>query len=175
MTEEETSEDLADMKAEPLADESDDTESTDVESEDEGESEEEDYIPINDVFDEDESEDEPVEETVEEDESEEVLEKMVRVLEKMDARITRLERENEGLRKQLSKATTVKTQMIKSRPTPSRMKLVKGSYNRPPVSTQYVANQRDIGGQNAEIPSGNVLSKGLNDVFAECQRIAETR
>lgn len=104
---------------------------------------------------------------------------MVRTLVKMDKRISRLERENAGLKKQLSKFTTVKTetQVVKSRPTPSRLKLVKGSYNRPPVSTQYVSNQRDIGvGMKKEIPSVVNTAKGLNDVFAECKRIAdETR
>lgn len=117
------------------------------------------------------------EETVEDDEEEKVIDKMVRVLEKMDRRITHLERENAGLKKQLAQRVTVQTEprnLAKSRPTPNtNLKLVKGSYNRPPVSTQYVANQRDIGiGKKTESSNTSVIRQGLNEVFENCERIA---
>lgn len=155
------------------ADGESDGDMVDVEDESgEAESEgDDDFIAIDDIEDdgEDESDD---------DEQEEVLEKMVRILTKMDKRLTRLERENEGLKKQLSKRITVQTEatnMAKSRPRPNtNLRLVKGSYNRPPVSTQYVANQRDIGvGVSKGESSGqNVFRQGLNEVFEECNRIA---
>ena len=156
-----------------------DTESTDVESTDEesaeDESAEEDFTPIEDIMSEDESTEEETP-----DEEEEVLEKMVRILNKMDKRISRLERENEGLKKQLSKRMTVQTpasNMAKSRPTPNtNLRLVKGSYNRPPVSTQYSANQRDVGvgiaKKKSEGANTSVFNTELNEVFAECNRIA---
>lgn len=145
----------------------------DMENVEETEGEDEDYIPIEDLDDSD-------EEPEKEDEQEEVLEKMVRILTKMDRRITRLERENEGLKKQLSAKMTVQTQttnVAKSRPRPNTgLRLVKGSYNRPPVSTQYVANQRDIGvgiskGESAG-ENTSVFKQGLNEVFEKCNRIA---
>ena len=127
---------------------------------------EEDYIPIEDL-DEEESEDD----------EEEVLEKMVKVLAKLDKRVTHLERENMGLKKMLSQrqVQTQATPVAKSRPKPNTsMKMVKGSYNRPPVSTQYVANQRDIGiGKKKESDEETpVFHQALNEVFENCNRIA---
>ena len=160
-------------------DESDDAEVS--EDDDEPLEDEDDYIPMDELTDdeEDDESDEEDDEEPEEDNEEEVLEKMVRVLTKMDRRLTRLERENEGLKKQLAKRNTVTTEtnMAKSRPRPNtNLRLVKGSYNRPPVSTQYVANQRDIGigMQKKESPGKNtsVFDSELNEVFAECNRIA---
>ena len=150
----------------------------------EGESsEDDDFIPIDELDDSDEESEEgeePAEdEEPDEDEKEEVLEKMVRILTKMDRRITRLERENEGLKKQLS-ARTVQpqtTNVAKARPRPNtNLKLVKGSYNRPPVSTQYVANQRDVGvgvrKSESQGENTSVFRQGLNEVFEQCNRIA---
>lgn len=155
---------------------------------DEGADEEEgDFIPIDDVMDESEEEvsdeeisDEATEETPAEEEKkdDEIIDKMVRILEKMDRRITHLERENAGLKKQLSERMKVQTEpsnVAKSRPKPNtNLKLVKGSYNRPPVSTQYVANQRDIGigKKTAESSNTSVFRQGLNEVFENCERIA---
>lgn len=129
----------------------------------------EDYIPVDDVMDEESDEDEK---------EEKVIDKMVSILEKMDRRITLLERENAGLKKQLSDRLKVQTEprnLAKSRPTPNtNYRLVKGSYNRPPVSTQYVANQRDIGigKKTAESSDTSVFRQGLNEVFENCERIA---
>lgn len=149
----------------------------------EEETSEDDYIPIDDVMsdDEEESEDETVTEEPDKKENkdeEEVIGKMVAILEKMDRRITILERENAGLKKQLSQRMAVQTEprnVAKSRPTPNtNLKLVKGSYNRPPVSTQYVANQRDIGiGKKTTVSSDtSMFRQGLNEVFENCERIA---
>lgn len=170
---------------EVVEDDADDTseEGADKEITDE---EEGDFIPIDDVMGDDEeevseeeteTEEEPVEEEKEKEDEEEVIDKMVRILEKMDKRISHLERENAGLKKQLSERMTVQTEpnsMAKSRPKPNtNLKLVKGSYNRPPVSTQYVANQRDIGiGKKAESSNTSVFRQGLNEVFENCERIA---
>lgn len=171
---EEVVEDDADDTSEEGADE----EITDEEGED--------FIPIDDVMGDDEeevseeeteSEEEPVEEEEKKEDEEEVIDKMVRILEKMDKRISHLERENAGLKKQLSERMKVQTEpnnMAKSRPKPNtNFKLVKGSYNRPPVSTQYVANQRDIGiGKKTESSNTSVFRQGLNEVFENCERIA---
>lgn len=151
---------------------------------DEGASDEdEDYISMDEIMDdsdgeEAESDEEEVEATDDKDE-EKLIDKMVAVLEKMDMRITHLERENAGLKKQLAdqKRMTVQTMpnnMAKSRPTQNAtLKMVKGSYNRPPVSTQYVANQRDIGiGKKKESSNTSVFRQGLNEVFENCERIA---
>ena len=156
---------------------------TDEDSEEDA-TEEGDYIPMDDVLNdegEDSEEDTETEETTEdaeEKDEEEVIDKMVRILEKMDRRITHLERENAGLKKQLSERMKVQTEprnVAKSRPTPNtNLKLVKGSYNRPPVSTQYVANQRDIGigKKTSESSNTSVFRQGLNEVFENCERIA---
>ena len=167
----------------------DDADDVSDESDEDADSDE-DFIPIDDVMnDEESSEDEGTEETEDEDteteesededEKEEIIDKMVHILEKMDKRITHLERENAGLKKMLSqKNTTVQTEprnVAKSRPTPNtNLRLVKGSYNRPPVSTQYVANQRDIGiGKKTDNTTDTpVFRQGLNEVFENCERIA---
>lgn len=173
----ESAEEDGDMEAEELPDEE--------VGESEGESDD-DFISMDEIMSDDESEDgetsdeevEEVEDEVsEEKDDEETLDKMVRVLEKMDRRITQLERENIGLKKQLSDMSKVQTErrnVAKSRPTPNtNLKMVKGSYNRPPVSTQYVANQRDIGiGKKTESSNTSVFRQGLNEVFEECTRIA---
>ena len=156
--------DGGDEDAEVSDEESDDTEETDDSAD---ESDDDDFIPMDDLMDDD-----------DEEEKDEVIDKMVRVLEKMDKRITHLEHENAGLKKQLSQRMTVQTEprnLAKSRPTPNtNLRLVKGSYNRPPVSTQYVANQRDIGSGVKKESSSNtsVFRQGLNEVFENCERIA---
>ena len=181
---EEGEEDIAeaDAEGEPIdegeevAEEDAPDDSTEEEGADEEVTEEEsddDYIPMEDLMGNDE------EAPNEEEEKDKIMEKMVKVLEKMDRRISHLERENIGLKKQLSDMNrTVQTEprsMAKSRPTPNTgLRLVKGSYNRPPVSTQYVANQRDIGiGKKAESPENTtVFHRELNEVFEDCNRIA---
>jgi len=150
----------------------------DSSAEDEG-----DYISMDEVMADDgeeSEEDTETEETAEEEDKkeDEIIDKMVSILEKMDRRITHLERENAGLKKQLSERMKVQTEprnVAKSRPTPNtNLKLVKGSYNRPPVSTQYVANQRDIGigKKTTESSNTSVFRQGLNEVFENCERIA---
>lgn len=166
--EEAVDDDVAVDDEEITDDSKEDTPEADGESDgDSGDVEDEDYIPIEDLDDE-ESEDE---------DEEEVLEKMVKVLAKLDKRVTHLERENMGLKKMLSQrqVQTEATPVAKSRPRPNtNLRMVKGSYNRPPVSTQYVANQRDIGigkkTENAE--ETPVFHQALNEVFENCNRIA---
>ena len=120
--------------------------------------------------------DEPTEEKTEE---EEIIEKMVNVLDRLEKRVSHLERENDGLKKMLSQRNmNVQAEprnVAKSRPIPNtNLKLVKGSYNRPPVSTQYVANQRDIGIGLKKESAGktSMFGRGLNEVFEDCERIA---
>ena len=171
-------EDVVDEDAEETdADAEDDGEEVseeETEDDDEGTSEDmadddEDYISVDEIMSDDDEEDA---------DEEEVIEKMVAVLDRMDKRIAHLERENAGLKKMLAERDTVQTEprnLAKSRPRPNtNLKLVKGSYNRPPVSTQYVANQRDIGIGKKKESSENtsVFRQGLNEVFENCERIA---
>ena len=182
--EEESADDLTDDADGEAVDEANDDEDftpiEDIMSDDEGESEESSEESSDDDADGETAEEAEIIDDEEEDEVGKTLVKMVKVLERLDKRITHLERENIGLKKQLSDVNkTVQTEprnVAKSRPTPNtNLRLVKGSYNRPPVSTQYVANQRDIGiGKKAESSDDNtsVFRKELNEVFADCNRIA---
>ena len=170
----------SDENVESDEDYAEDDEETDAESD-------EDYIPIDgddedtDDAEADDAEDDedyvPIDDE-DEDSDDEIIEKMISVLEKMDRRISHLERENEGLKKMLSTKETVpilSPSLTKSRPTPNtNLRMVKGSYNRPPVSTQHVANQRDIGMSKASAgdSSESLFAKRLNEVFEECDRIA---
>lgn len=168
--EKETDEEFSeDGESEEFVDDEEVSEETD-ESDDVGEEDDGDYIPIDELTDDEGEEEEKTDE-------EEVIEKMVAILDRMDKRIAHLERENIGLKKMLSERTvqTEPRNLAKSRPTlNTNLKMVKGSYNRPPVSTQYVANQRDIGIGKKKTESGNtsVFGRQLNDVFEECNRIA---
>lgn len=174
-----------DLVAEDLPDEEfDDADAEENDSEDATEEDSEDYISMDELMSDDDDEEtteeeiESEEEEVEEKDDDEVLEKMTTILEKMDKRISQLERENFGLKKQLSEMNKVQTErrnVAKSRPTANtNLQLVKGSYNRPPVSTQYVANQRDIGHGMKKESSNNtsIFRQGLNEVFENCERIA---
>lgn len=152
-----------------MADDEESDDSTDEEESDEDADEE----PSEDADASD--EEEVVEE--EEDDTEEILEKMVKAMSNMDARITALERENKALRKMMTVKNEPSVRKAQSRPQPTIRKTVAGSVNRPPIGISYSANgnlyQNDADGTVKGMPTPTIGKSSVEEVLAYCDSVAK--